>query len=100
ERGVEGRAPERRAAAEGPFAGRTFVLTGTLEGMPREEAARLIRQAGGTVASSVSSKTHAVIAGESPGSKLVKARSLGVEVWDETAFRGALRRAGLPSPPR
>jgi DNA ligase (NAD+) len=95
ERGVKGRAPERAAAAEGPFVGKSFVLTGTLEAMPREEAARLIQEGGGRVVSSVSSKTDAVIAGESPGSKLEKARSLGVAVWDEARFRAALRQAGL-----
>jgi DNA ligase (NAD+) len=102
ERGVKGRAPERRTAAPagGPFAGKTFVLTGTLEGMTREGAAGLIEQGGGRVASTVSSKTDAVIAGESPGSKLDRARSLGVAVWDEAAFRTALKRAGLSSAPR
>jgi len=97
DRGVRGRAPEARAAAAaaGPFTGKTFVLTGTLEGMTREEAGRLIVEGGGKVVSSVSSKTDAVVAGESPGSKLAKARSLGVEVWDESAFRSALRKGGL-----
>ncbi|HEU4941041.1 MAG TPA: NAD-dependent DNA ligase LigA, partial [Candidatus Eisenbacteria bacterium] len=77
ERGVKGRAPERRAAAAGPFAGKTFVLTGTLE-MPREEAEELILRGGGRVTSSVSKKTDAVVVGEDAGSKLDKARALGV----------------------
>jgi DNA ligase (NAD+) len=94
-RGVKGRAPERHAPADGPFAGKIFVLTGTLEDMPREEAERLILAGGGRVGSSVSAKTDAVIAGESPGSKLEKARSLGVAVWDLARFRAALRQAGL-----
>lgn len=95
ERGVKGRPPERpsRAAAEGPFAGKTFVLTGTLE-MSREEAERRIREAGGKVTSSVSKRTDAVIVGEDAGSKLDKARSLGVDTWNEVRFRKALREAG------
>jgi DNA ligase (NAD+) len=93
-RGVRGRAPERRAATDGPFAGKTFVLTGTL-GMPREEAERLILAAGGRVTSSVSAKTDAVIVGEDPGSKREKAKSLGVATWDESRFRAALKEAGL-----
>jgi DNA ligase (NAD+) len=94
ERGVKGRAPERRAAAAGPFAGKTFVLTGTLE-MSREEAEELILRGGGRVTSSVSKKTDAVVVGEDAGSKLDKAKALGVPTWDETRFRAALREAGL-----
>jgi DNA ligase (NAD+) len=96
ERGVKGRPPERpsRAAAAGPFAGKTFVLTGTLS-MAREEAERLIRAAGGKVTSSVSKKTDAVIVGEDAGSKRDKARDLGVATWDESRFRKALAEAGL-----
>ena len=93
ERGVKGRAPERRAAASGPFAGKTFVITGTLD-MPREEAESLILAAGGKVTSSVSKKTDAVIVGKEPGSKLAKAKTLGVATWDESRFRAALREAG------
>jgi DNA ligase (NAD+) len=96
ERGVKGRPPERpsRVAAEGPFAGKTFVLTGTLS-MAREEAERLIRSAGGKVTTSVSKNTDAVIVGEDAGSKLEKARALGVATWDEARFRAAVRQAGL-----
>ena len=96
ERGVKGRPPERpaRAAAGGPFAGKTFVLTGTLE-MPREDAERRIRSAGGKVTSSVSKKTDAVIVGEDAGSKLDKAKALGVPTWDEARFRKALTEAGV-----
>ena len=96
ERGVKGRSPERvarAAGAGGPFAGKIFVLTGTLE-MPREEAERLIREAGGRVTSSVSKKTDAVIVGGDAGSKLDKARALGVATWDEARFHRALREAG------
>jgi len=88
--------PRRRAAAAaGQLAGKTFVLTGTLEEMTREDAERRIAEAGGKVSSSVSSKTAAVIAGSNPGSKLDKARSLGVEVWDEPRFVAALKKAGV-----
>lgn len=93
-RGVVGVPPERRARpSEGPFAGKTFVLTGSIS-MPRPDAARLIEEAGGTVTSSVSKKTDVVIAGDDPGSKLTKARSLGIAVWDERRFRDALAQAG------
>jgi DNA ligase (NAD+) len=94
-RGVKGRPPARRPRAErGPLLGKSFVLTGTLS-IPREEAARLIADAGGKVVSSVSKKTDAVIAGDDPGSKLDKARALGVAVWDESHFRRALAEAGV-----
>jgi len=90
----ESRAP-RRVAAGGPLAGKTFVLTGALEDFTREEAARLVREAGGKVTSSVSSKTDALIAGTDPGSKLDKARKLGVTVWDEARLKAALKSAGV-----
>ena len=79
--------------ASGPLAGRTFVLTGTLPTLSRAEATALIERAGGHVSGSVSRKTGAVVAGDDAGSKLEKARSLGVEVIDETEL---LRRAALP----
>jgi DNA ligase (NAD+) len=94
ERGVKGRPPERRAPTTGPFAGRTFVITGTLE-IPREEIERLILEAGGRVTSSVSKKTDAVIVGSEPGSKLDKAKSLGVPTWNEAKLRAALQETGL-----
>lgn len=79
-------AAERRAAG-GPLEGRTFVLTGTLPGLSREQATALIRDAGGKVTGSVSKKTDFVVAGDSPGSKLAKAEELGVEVIDEAGLR-------------
>ncbi len=82
--------PSERRTTGGPLEGRTLVLTGTLEGLTREEATALVRAGGGKVTSSVSKKTDYVIAGESPGSKLAKAEKLGVEVLDEVGLRELL----------
>ena len=68
---------------EETLAGLTFVLTGTLPTMTRDEASALIKQAGGKVSGSVSKKTSYVVAGEEAGSKLTKAKDLGVTVLDE-----------------
>ncbi len=68
------------------FAGMTFVLTGTLPTLRREQAAEMIEQRGGKVSSSVSKKTTVVLAGEDAGSKLTKAEQLGIRVIDEAAF--------------
>jgi DNA ligase (NAD+) len=70
-------------AATGPYEGKTFVLTGTLPNLKREEAAAKIEAAGGKVSGSVSKKTDFVVAGAEAGSKLDKANSLGVKVIDE-----------------
>jgi DNA ligase (NAD+) len=75
---------------EGPLAGMSVVVTGTLEGFSRPEAEEAIRAAGGKPAGSVSKKTDYVVAGESAGSKLAKAQELGVPVLDEAAFRRLL----------
>jgi DNA ligase (NAD+) len=79
--------PVREAAAGGPLGGVTVVLTGTLPGYTRDEAAEAIEALGGKVSGSVSKKTGFVVAGESPGSKLDKAASLGVPVLDEEGLR-------------
>src|SRR6266581_2512196 len=72
------------------FAGKTFVLTGTLDTMTREEAGALIAERGGRVSASVSKKTNFVIAGRDAGSKLEKAREIGVQILDEPQFRAML----------
>jgi DNA ligase (NAD+) len=79
-------ADERRADG-GPLEGKTFVLTGTLPDLTREEASAMIRRAGGKVTGSVSKKTDYVVAGDSPGSKLAKAEELDVPVIDEAGLR-------------
>ncbi len=80
------------AGAGGALAGKAYVLTGTLPTLSRTEATELIEQAGGRVTGSVSKKTDAVVAGDDPGSKLDRARALGVEVIDEAEL---LRRVAV-----
>ncbi len=75
---------------EGRLAGKTFVVTGTLPDLTREQATEMIVGAGGKVTGSVSRKTAYLVAGESPGSKLVQAERLGVEVIDEDGLRALL----------
>jgi DNA ligase (NAD+) len=91
--GVDLTAPKRERAAAGPLTGKTFVLTGTLPSLTREEAGELIVNAGGKVSSAVSKKTAYVVAGEEAGSKLAKAESLGVAVIDEAGLRALLNGA-------
>ena len=79
---------------DNPFTDKTFVLTGTLNAMSREEAKAKIEALGGKVSAAVSKKTAAVIAGEQSGSKLLKAQELGVAVWDEAHFQSQLHRQG------
>jgi DNA ligase (NAD+) len=75
---------------EQPLAGRTYVITGTLESMSRDEASEKLQNLGATVSGSVSKKTHAVIAGPGAGSKLAKAEQLGITVLDEKGFLSLL----------
>ena len=82
--GIRPEAPSRKD--EGAVAGRSFVITGSLKGMTRSEAEELIRDRGGRLASSVSRGTDFLVVGESPGSKLEKARDLGVTIIDENEF--------------
>jgi DNA ligase (NAD+) len=92
--GIEPEPPPAVTATGGPLSGRTVVVTGTLEGMSREEAEEAIRLAGGKPGGSVSRKTNYVLAGEKAGSKLTRAEELGVPVLDEAAFRKLLDGEG------
>jgi DNA ligase (NAD+) len=80
------RSPSGDALRRDKLAGKTIVVTGTLENFSRQQAQQAIRQAGGKSSSSVSKKTDFVLAGENPGGKLDKARKLGVKVIDEKQF--------------
>jgi len=85
----------REEAAGNLFSGMTFVLTGTLPTLTRAQAEEMIRKNGGKATGSVSKKTSVVLAGESAGSKLEKARSLGVRIMDENEFLAAIESAKL-----
>ena len=92
--GVEMTAPKKVAAvasADSPFAGKTIVITGTLENWERKELTEKLIELGAKVSGSVSKKTDIVIAGEKAGSKLTKATELGIEVWDEKKLTEALK---------
>jgi DNA ligase (NAD+) len=80
-------------AGEGPWTGQTWVLTGSLTAMPRPDAEERIRRLGGNPGSSVSRKTHTVVAGPGAGTKLEKAQRLGVRVIDEATFLEELEAA-------
>ncbi|ROR32253.1 NAD-dependent DNA ligase LigA [Inmirania thermothiophila] len=80
------------ARREAPLAGRTFVLTGTLTSMTREEAKARLEALGARVSGSVSRRTDALVVGAEPGSKLARARELGIEILDEAAFLDLLAR--------
>ena len=88
--GVNWKEETATAGASLPLTGRTFVLTGTLQTMGRDEAQAKLEMLGAKVSGSVSKKTHAVVAGAEAGSKLEKAQSLGVTVMDESSFQELL----------
>lgn len=85
--------PEQQAAL--PLAGQTWVLTGTLERLSRDQAKGYLQQLGAKVAGSVSAKTHCVVAGEAAGSKLDKAKALDIPVLDESALIDTLSAHGI-----
>jgi DNA ligase (NAD+) len=91
--GSAGVRAEEAEGGPGPWTGQTWVLTGTLDSMTRPEADARIRALGGTPSSSVSRKTHTVVAGAAAGSKLDKAQRLGVRVVEEAEFLDELRAA-------
>jgi DNA ligase (NAD+) len=78
--------------AAGKLAGQTFVITGTLDSMSRDEAKELIRSLGGKVSGSISASTDYLVAGDKPGSKLAKAEKLGVEVLNEESFLSKVKQ--------
>ncbi len=84
--GVRPRETEPVRPEKAPLSGRTFVLTGAMESMTRDEAKERLMSLGAKVTGSVSKKTDYLVAGADPGSKLDKANELGVEVLDEGAF--------------
>jgi DNA ligase (NAD+) len=86
--------PAARTAARQPLQGMTFVITGTLAGMSREEAKERLQALGARVSGSVSGRTDFVVAGEDPGSKLARAREIGVQILNEQAMMKMLRTGG------
>jgi DNA ligase (NAD+) len=82
---------EEGGGADKPLAGRTVVITGTLEGYTRNQAAELLRRAGARVAGSVSKNTDYLVAGEAAGSKRKRAEDLGVPVLDEAGLEKLLK---------
>jgi DNA ligase (NAD+) len=83
-----------RVVKQSPFSGKTVVLTGTLTAFGREEAKQKIEELGGHVSSSVSGKTDVVVVGADAGSKLEKAKKLGVRIVDEDEFSRLIRSSG------
>jgi DNA ligase (NAD+) len=90
--GVSWKEGSPRRSVSGPLAGCTFVLTGTLPTLSRDEAKTLLEAAGATVAGSVSKKTDYVVAGSDAGGKLAKARDLGIEILDEAGMQRIIRQ--------
>jgi DNA ligase (NAD+) len=83
------------AAREGPFLGKIFVVTGSLLHWTRNEVESLVKNLGGAIGSSVTKKTDYLVAGENPGSKLVKAQEYGTKVLDEDGFGELLEESGV-----
>lgn len=97
EAGVDLRSPIHDPSAAppaGPFAGKTVVVTGSIEGYTRTGITELLERLGAKVAGSVSKRTHLVIAGDEAGSKLDKARELGIEIWDAARFAREIAASG------
>ena len=84
----------RASPGSNAFAGRTFVVTGTLTSLGRSEVTEKLERFGAKVAGSVSKKTSVVVAGLEAGSKLEKAQELGIEIWDEARLQTELASAG------
>ena len=93
---IRAHAVQDEAAVAAPLEGKTFVLTGTLTTLTRDEAKEKLEMLGAKIAGSVSKKTDAVVAGDAAGSKLDKARELGVEIWDEAWLLAFLADYGSP----
>jgi DNA ligase (NAD+) len=93
--GIAWSGPEEQSAVRALLTGQTWVVTGKLEAMSRDEAGASIRRLGGQTAGSVSKKTDVLLAGSGAGSKLSKAESLGVKVIDENEFIRILEEAEL-----
>ncbi|WP_411166841.1 NAD-dependent DNA ligase LigA [Aeromonas sp. DSM 116730] len=89
--GIHWPAIEKKEASDQPFAGKTFVLTGTLTTLSRNDAKAALQALGAKVAGSVSAKTDVLVAGEAAGSKLAKAQELGITVWTEAELQAALQ---------
>ena len=94
EAGVNMKADARAATAAGSFAGKTVVVTGTIEGLSRDEIRTLLRRQGARVAESISKKTDLLVCGRDAGSKLEKARSLGVRIMPAEEFLGLVGAGG------
>jgi DNA ligase (NAD+) len=84
--------PETQTGKTGPLDGKTVVLTGSLSSMGRDEAGMKLEALGAKVAGSVSKKTSIVIVGEEAGSKLIEARELGIEIWNEEQLLAFLEK--------
>lgn len=93
--GIQWPAIEQKSEADQPLLGKTFVVTGTLSSMGRDQAKQYLQSLGAKVAGSVSAKTSGLIAGEKAGSKLTKAKDLGIDVFDEAALLDLLSAHGI-----